>query len=153
MSKASQYGNPHPISRRLDKLIRGRCSVLLLGSRALLCQPHIQLSRPKHICTCSQTKKYIKSNAKEKRKLPLNKSPQKCKYIQTNTWSHILKCRRYCKIPPLPPANPHPWHVPLPCRSSGIREIAWNERNMFFDGPFFMHMVAQDAAGLFSLEL
>lgn len=36
---------------------------------------------------------------------------------------------------------------PLSCSSLVIREIAWNERNMFFDGPFFMHMVALDTAG------
>lgn len=58
MSEGSQYGNPHLIRRRLDELILGRASLLLLGGRALLCQPYFQLSRPKHICTCSQTQKY-----------------------------------------------------------------------------------------------
>ncbi len=56
-------------------------------------------------------------------------------YSDKLTVKHTHSCTTHT-IPSPPPANPHSQCFPLPCSSSGIREIAWNERNMFFDGPF-----------------
>lgn len=56
--------------------------------------PIIQAQTHMHVLPNKQTKNYKKQCQWEK-KLPLNKTPQSCKYIQANTWSHILKRRRY----------------------------------------------------------
>lgn len=104
MSEGSQYGNPHLIRRRLDELILGRASLLLLVGGGRQAEPSCaslisNYPGPNAYAHAPKHKRYKKECQIliiiiKKKMLPLNEPSQWCKCIQTNSCSHALKRAR-----------------------------------------------------------